>query len=157
MEKTKISVVHLEVVKEREVPWEEKQIRNPMDAMEFGKAIYKKYNKECMIAVCLNARNVPVSVEVIALGGSSGCQISIPEVFKTALLSNSRAIILYHNHPTGDPSPSIEDRRFTKRILKCGKFLGVDIHDHIILGDEEHYYSFLEKEKELWKEYSMVI
>lgn len=110
-----------------------------------------------MIAVCLNARNIPVSLEVIALGGSTGCQISIPEVFKTALLSNSRAILLYHNHPTGDPSPSIEDRRFTKRILRCGKFLEIDIHDHIILGDEENYYSFLEEEQELWKECSMVI
>ena len=152
MEKTKISVVHLEIVKEREIPWEEKQILGPGDAKELGYSVFKKFNKECMIAACLNGRNEPVSFEVIALGGSSECQISIPEVFKTALLSNSRAIILYHNHPTGNPSPSMADRRFTKRILKCGKFLGIDIHDHIILGDEGNYYSFLEEEKELWKE-----
>ena len=65
------------------------------------------------------------------------------EVFKAALLANSSAIILCHNHPSGDPCPSPDDVHLTRRLVDAGTLLGVDVLDHIIVGDGR-YYSFKE-------------
>ena len=64
-------------------------------------------------------------------------------MFKAALLANAAAIILYHNHPSGDPSPSVDDAQLTRRLVDAGTLLGVDVLDHIIVGDGR-YYSFKE-------------
>ena len=64
-------------------------------------------------------------------------------MFKAALLANAAAIILVHNHPSGDPSPSADDVQLTRRLVDAGTLLGVDVLDHIIIGDGR-YYSFRE-------------
>ena len=64
-------------------------------------------------------------------------------MFKAALLANAAAIILCHNHPSGDPSPSVDDVQLTRRLVDAGTLLGVDVLDHIIVGDSR-YYSFKE-------------
>ena len=64
------------------------------------------------------------------------------EIFKHSILNNAAGIILVHNHPSGDCEPSREDRRLTKRIEKCGELLGIEMYDHVIIGDG--YYSFRE-------------
>nr|WP_313120027.1 JAB domain-containing protein [Proteiniclasticum ruminis] len=66
------------------------------------------------------------------------------EVFKAAVLSNAASIILFHNHPSGDPAPSSEDQTATERIRDCGRLMGIDLLDHIIIG-ENTYYSMREK------------
>jgi DNA repair protein RadC len=66
------------------------------------------------------------------------------EVFKTALLSNAAALILCHQHPTGDPSPSREDIEITRRLKEVGDIMGIKVLDHIIVGDGE-YVSFVER------------
>ena len=66
------------------------------------------------------------------------------EVFRAAISDNAHSIILLHNHPTGDPSPSKEDIKLTKNLLEASKIIGIDILDHIIIGDNK-YFSFLEE------------
>jgi DNA repair protein RadC len=66
------------------------------------------------------------------------------EIFKTACLSNAAALILIHQHPTGDPSPSSEDLAITRRLKEAGEIMGIKILDHIIVGDGE-YLSFVER------------
>jgi len=67
------------------------------------------------------------------------------EVFKAAILGNAAAIILFHNHPSGDPEPSREDRDLTRRLTDAGRILGIEVLDQVILGDEARYYSFKER------------
>ncbi len=65
------------------------------------------------------------------------------ELFKTALLSSAAAVILIHNHPTGDPTPSTEDIELTRRLKEAGEMIGIRVLDHIVVGDS--YYSFAER------------
>jgi DNA repair protein RadC len=68
------------------------------------------------------------------------------EVFKVAILSNAAAILCGHNHPSGDPQPSGEDRSLTRRLVKAGQVLGIDVLDHVIIGDgAADYYSFADQ------------
>ncbi|MDO8472632.1 MAG: JAB domain-containing protein, partial [Dehalococcoidia bacterium] len=69
---------------------------------------------------------------------------------KFAVLSNAASIILGHNHPSGDPSPSIDDIRTTKRLVDAGKILGIEVLDHIIVGEEGHTSLRNTNEDEIW-------
>jgi len=81
----------------------------------------------------------PLAVEIAAVGGMDNCQVDIKNIFKHALLTNASCIICFHNHPSGDSSPSKEDFRITGRIKEAGELLGVSLMDHIIIGDGEYY------------------
>ena len=65
--------------------------------------------------------------------------VSVREVFKPAIVGNAAALLLAHNHPSGDPSPSAEDIELTKRLRDAGELLGIRVLDHVILGDGKHY------------------
>ena len=68
------------------------------------------------------------------------------ETFKVAILANAAAIVLAHNHPSGSPEPSQEDRTLTKRLVEAGKLLGIEVLDHIIVGDgSQRYFSFADQ------------
>ena len=66
------------------------------------------------------------------------------EVFKAAMLANAAAIVLAHNHPSGDPTPSPDDMALTRRLVDAGRLIGVDVLDHIVIGDGRHV-SFRER------------
>jgi len=66
------------------------------------------------------------------------------EVFKVALLANAAGIVLGHNHPSGDPTPSPDDRALTKRLVAAGEIVGVELFDHIVVGHDDRYWSFRE-------------
>jgi DNA repair protein RadC len=83
-------------------------------------------------------------MHIVSVGTLSGAFVHPREVFKAAILGNAAAIILFHNHPSGDPDPSREDRELTLRLIQAGRILGIDVLDHVILGDEGRYYSFKE-------------
>jgi DNA repair protein RadC len=71
----------------------------------------------------------------VSIGTLDSSLVHPREVFKDAILASAAAIIVVHNHPSGDPSPSAEDRRITTRLQECGTLLGIELLDHIILGD----------------------
>lgn len=102
------------------------------------------YDREHVMLVCLNNRNQPINVSTVAIGGLSGATFEVASVYKTALLSNAKCIMLAHNHPSGDPSPSAEDFSVTKKIKEAGELLGIRLLDHIVVGNG-NYYSFLER------------
>ena len=72
--------------------------------------------------------------------------VSPRDIFMCALKQRATAIILLHNHPSGDPAPSRDDMQLTKRIMECGELLDIGLSDHIIIGDN-HYYSFRENKQ----------
>ena len=91
--------------------------------------------REVVILIILNARNRPIRIVEISRGGLDASSIQPRDIFREALRSNGARIILAHNHPSGDPSPSREDISITERIAEAGRLLGIPLLDHIIIGD----------------------
>jgi len=99
--------------------------------------------KEYFLTLHLDGKNRIVCMEEVSVGSLNQSIVHPREVFKTALLSSAAAIVLIHNHPSGDPTPSREDREITRRLKEGGDLLGIRVLDHIIVG--ESYLSFVEQ------------
>ena len=99
--------------------------------------------KEHFIALHMDGKNRISCLDRISVGSLNQSIVHPREVFKTACLSSAAAILLIHNHPTGDPTPSREDMEITRRLKESGDLLGIKILDHIIIGDS--YLSFVEQ------------
>lgn len=99
--------------------------------------------KECVLSLHLDAKNRVCCVDEVAVGSLNEAIVHPREVFKSALLSSAAAIILIHNHPSGDPAPSKIDFEITDRLKMAAEVLGVRLLDHIIIGDD--YFSFADK------------
>jgi DNA repair protein RadC len=100
--------------------------------------------KEMFLTAHLDGKNRIICMDLVSIGSLNQSIVHPREVFKTACLSNAAAIILIHQHPTGDPSPSSEDIAITRRLKEAGEIMGIKILDHIIVGDGE-YLSFVER------------
>ena len=107
-------------------------------------------DREKFIAVHLSTKNEVISYEVVSIGTLNLSLAHPREIFKAAILSNAASIIICHNHPSGDCSPSKEDMELTKRIYKAGKILGIELLDHVIFG-ASNYYSFKENDSRLFR------
>jgi len=94
-------------------------------------------DRECIVAIHLDCKNKINSVETISVGTLNSTLTHPREVFKGAILANAAAIILGHNHPSGNPTPSQEDITLTRRLAEAGRILGIEVLDHIILGDDD--------------------
>ena len=103
--------------------------------------IYHQFRKMCeldrehFVVLHLDGKNRLIAKETISVGTLNQSIIHSREVFKGAVLHNSAALILLHNHPTGDPKPSPEDLAITRRLKRCGNLLGIPVLDHIIIGE----------------------
>lgn len=142
MKKQIIPIVHLQMVKDTEIPYGGMKLDNPKDAAELGKRFLGDMDKECLVVCAMDTKMKPVHIQIVGMGAINYCPASIPEIFKAALLSNAANILLFHNHPSGDAAPSKEDVQLTKRVLEAGKLLGIPLQDHIILGEGNSFYSF---------------
>lgn len=98
--------------------------------------------KEYFFTLHLDGKNRIICIDMVSVGSLNQSIVTPRETFKTALLSSAAAIILLHNHPTGDPTPSREDREITRRLKEAGELLGIGVLDHIIIGDT--FMSFVE-------------
>lgn len=97
--------------------------------------------REHFICLHLNAKNRLIREVLVSVGSLSTSVVHPREVFAPAVRDSAAAIILMHNHPSGDPAPSREDRECTQRLAHAGKLLGIRVLDHVILG-HENYFSF---------------
>ena len=100
--------------------------------------------KEYFLTLHLDGKNRINCIDVVSIGSLNQSIVHPREVFKTALLSSAAAIILVHQHPTGDPSPSSEDIAITRRLKEAGDIIGIKILDHCIIG-QDSYISFVER------------
>lgn len=101
-------------------------------------------SKEHFITLHLDGKNRIICFDRVSVGSLNQSIVHPREVFKGAILSSAAALILIHNHPSGDPSPSAEDRAITRRLVEVGDLVGIRILDHIIVGSGE-YLSFVER------------
>ncbi|MDF0673238.1 MAG: JAB domain-containing protein [Nitrospira sp.] len=102
-------------------------------------------DREHFAVVSLTAKNKPIGFHVVSVGSLTLSVVHPREVFKAAILQNAAAVILAHNHPSGDPTPSSEDKFLTGRLVEAGDILGIRVLDHIVFGDTTHY-SFADNE-----------
>ena len=91
--------------------------------------------KEKFTAIYLNTKNAIIKTETVSLGSLNGSLIHPREVFKTAILETAAGVIIAHNHPSGDPSPSLEDLQVTKRLIEAGEIVGIKLIDHVVIGE----------------------
>lgn len=90
---------------------------------------------EVVAVADLNTKNVVISIRLVTKGTLDASLVHPREVFQGALINNASSIIVAHNHPSGDPTPSREDFAVTNRLEECGKTLGIDVLDHIVVGN----------------------
>jgi len=117
-----------------------KLIRGPEDVFEYAKDM-STLVKENFRGLFLNSKNYIIHDEIISIGHLTASLVHPREVFKSAIEYSAAGIIVLHNHPSGDPEPSINDKKITKTLVESGKILNIPVLDHIIIGDEK-YYSF---------------
>jgi DNA repair protein RadC len=102
---------------------------------------YAEARKEHFLALHLNTRHVVVREELVSVGSLSASIVHPREVFRCAILESAASLILVHNHPSGDPSPSDDDMQITERLAEVGDLVGIPVVDHVVLGDGA-FYSF---------------
>jgi DNA repair protein RadC len=101
----------------------------------------KHETKEHFMTLHLDGKNRILCIDMVSVGSLNKSIVNVREVFKTALISSAAALLLIHNHPSGDPTPSREDIEITKRLKEAGDLLSIRVLDHIIIG--ETYLSFV--------------
>ena len=126
-------------------PIEKIHLSCPQDVADFLMPRLRYAAKEQFVVILLNNKNKVIGTEVVSEGSLSSSIVHPREVFAPAILHHAAAIMAAHNHPSGDPKPSIEDEEVTRQLLRSGKVLGIPMIDHVIIGDG-NYYSFLENE-----------
>lgn len=110
-------------------------IRGPADVAKLLGGTLRDLRQEHLCVVLLSTRNHVLGVETVSVGGLDGTVVHPREVFRTALLRSAAAVVLVHNHPSGDPTPSPDDVAITRRLVEAGRLLGVEVIDHVIVGD----------------------
>ena len=110
-------------------------VRKPIDIYDLLKAAFQDLDREHFRVVLLNVKNQVIKVDSTTIGMLNSAPVHAREVFKEAIRLSSASIILAHNHPSGDPTPSPEDLRLTARLREAGEIIGITVIDHIICGD----------------------
>jgi DNA repair protein RadC len=119
-------------------------ISSPEDAVGILQSVYQGEDREIFICLVLDVRNKVLGYYEAAKGFIDGCPVDPREVFRIAIHMGASAILMAHNHPSGDPSPSTEDVALTKKLSEGSKILGIPILDHLIVT-ESGYCSMKEK------------
>ncbi|MFV9567262.1 MULTISPECIES: RadC family protein [Thermoanaerobacter] len=124
-------------------------ITSPEDVISLMMDEMRYLTKEYFKVIMLNVKNKVIAIETISIGSLNTSIVHPREVFKAAIERSCSSIILVHNHPSGDPTPSREDIEVTKRLVEGGNILGIKVLDHVIIGDgrgislkEKGYYEF---------------
>ena len=131
----RINIVSIKMVKESSFLYQTRQILSPNDAYEMIKEQLEGLDREQFIIACLNTKNEPTNISVVAVGSLNKAIVHPREVFKTAILSNAASVMAFHNHPSGETTPSQQDIQLTNRLYEVGELLGIKLLDHLIIGD----------------------
>ncbi|MBQ9199176.1 MAG: JAB domain-containing protein [Lachnospiraceae bacterium] len=138
--KYKIDQVAIRMVKEKSL-YSTKPITTPEDAVRILADAVREYDREVFCIVNVNAKNMPININICSLGDLTSSPVSIREVLKTSILSNACNVIVLHNHPSGVPEPSDMDIVVTDKLNQAYSLMDINFLDHIIVG-EDTLYSF---------------
>lgn len=142
----RVSIVSLELVKESSLLYGPRKCTSVPAAYELIAPFIKNKDREHLIVVGLNTKNEPTVINIAHIG-TVNQSIAVPrDILKPVLLSNGTRILLGHNHPSGDITPSDQDKQLTKRVFEAGKVLGIELMDHLIVSPNDTYFSFKEED-----------
>jgi len=119
-------------------------IKTPEDVLNQVKGKLRDKKKEHLLILLLDTRNRLIETATVSIGSLDSSIAHPREVFKEAISCSAASIIVVHNHPSGDPQPSDDDIKITQRLVEAGRIVGIDVLDHVIVGDEA-YSSIKEK------------
>ena len=148
-----VPLVKLHMVKERFLPYGSERLYTPQRVVAMVNRIVEGADREYLLVVSLNEVKEPVGVEVVAIGSMNKAYVDAREVFKHSILTGAMGLILVHNHPSGHIKPSESDWITTQKLRQAGALLGIEVCDHIIMGDDGKYTSMQELER--WNEYKV--
>ena len=141
-----ISIFRITLVKDKRVAFEKCQLINSQQSQPLIKKLIETQgqpDREQFCVILLNAKNEIIGLNIVSTGNLSSAPVHPREVLKPAILCNASAMILCHNHPSGDLSPSPEDLSITSRIVQASKIMGIQVHEHLIISmDDDRFYSF---------------
>lgn len=120
-------------------------IRSPEDGADIARQFIGDDDREVFFVMCLNTKNHVIAVHRAHVGSLNASIVHPRDVFKAAIMNNSASIVVSHQHPSGDPQPSQEDIHITRRLTEAGRILGIELLDHIIIGDNNKKVSLKER------------
>ncbi|MEE1131273.1 MAG: DNA repair protein RadC [Caryophanon sp.] len=131
----RVNIVSVKLVKESSMLYKQRKVRSPQDSYELFRDYLGDVDREHFVVACLDTKNQPTNISTVHIGSLNASIVHPREIMKTAILSNAASIICCHPHPSGDPTPSPEDIDVTERLAEVGKIVGIELLDHIIIGD----------------------
>lgn len=141
----RIDIVSIRMIRESSMLYGIRRINQPNDAVGIARRFLDDADREQLLVCSVDTKNQPTSISVVSIGSINSSIVHPREVFKTAILSNAASIIVFHNHPSGDTTPSKEDINVTNRLKEAGKILGIEVLDHIIIGVDGMFCSIKER------------
>jgi DNA repair protein RadC len=141
----RVNIVRIQMVRETSLLYPARRVRMARDVVELFREFLQETDREQFFLLCLNTKNEPTAIHTVSIGSLDSSIVHPREVFKAAILANSASVIVAHNHPSGDPTPSREDIQVTQMLKEAGNLLGITVLDHIIVGSEGAYYSLKER------------
>lgn len=143
-----ISAYRISLVRDERISFSAQALYNPTHAQKCLQNMIREMgqpDREHFCVLMLNAKNITIGMNIVSIGGLSSAPVHPREVLKPAILANAAALILAHNHPSGDLTPSNADRDITQKIVHASKIIGITVHEHLIISMEnEAYFSFAE-------------
>jgi DNA repair protein RadC len=121
----------------------QEKINSAKDIFNLFEERLKSKKQEYFYTVLLNTKNYVISIQKISMGILDASIIHPREIFKSAIRNSASRIVLVHNHPSGDPEPSEEDLDITNKLIESGELIGIEVLDHVIIGDNK-YWSWIE-------------
>jgi DNA repair protein RadC len=141
-----IPIYKVTLVRERKMCCYDQKIRGSADASELLQRYLSGVDREHFVVMLLDRKNKVIGLHTVSVGSLTASVVHPRETFKVAILANAAAVIFGHNHPSGDPQPSGEDRALTKRLVEAGKLLGISVLDHIVIGHgTSRHFSFADE------------
>ncbi len=141
----RVNIVSVQLVRESSVLYSNRKVESPNEGVELVRKYLENFDREKLIVVGVDNRNQPTFIDTISIGTINSSLVHPREVFKSAILSNSESIIMFHNHPSGETEASKEDINITYRIKEAGNIIGINLIDHIIIGSNGRFSSLKEK------------
>ena len=123
----------------------DRRVQRSQDVADFMMPLAANLDREQFWVLLLNGKNRAIGLNLVSVGALTAALVHPREVMKPAILGNAAAIVLVHNHPSGDPAPSAEDLALTQRLWAAGELLGIRVLDHVVVGDEGAYCSLADQ------------
>jgi DNA repair protein RadC len=131
----RVPIYRVTLVRESFITAPVPRLRGAQQAAELLRQYLGAMDREHFVVILLDRKNTPIGINTVSIGSLTASVVHMRETFKVAILANAAAILCGHNHPSGDPEPSRDDRALTQRLVDAGKLLGIPLVDHVVIGD----------------------